>query len=353
MINFVKGNLFDSEAMAIVNTVNCVGIMGKGIAYEVKKRYPHVFDEYKLMCDKKELKPGVMQTVPTESLIGAQYIVNFPTKKHWKAKSKIEDIELGLVALVEEIKKYDFKSIAIPPLGCGNGGLNWKDVKPLILDALQSIENVDILVFEPGNYVENSADINKKSIEMSNENKPRLTEGRRDLLAFLIAFTKENFVVSVHEIHNLAFIMQSAGYSLNLSFVQSINGPFSEGLNQVLSKLNDHYFKVLSFPNRSSIVRIKENEMYSTTNAGELHQETFNKLMEAISGYRSEAGLELYSKVLWELMNAGDPNDIDLLVKNVFNWKTVNEALFREEDVKRLHSHLMDCSLFSSPKLTL
>ncbi|MGO0059770.1 type II toxin-antitoxin system antitoxin DNA ADP-ribosyl glycohydrolase DarG [Brevibacillus fluminis] len=346
MIKFVKGNMFDSDAVAIVNTVNCVGIMGKGIALEVKKRYPSVFDEYKMMCDRKELKPGIMQTVPTESIIGIQYIINFPTKRHWKAKSKIEDIELGLVALVKEIKKYEFKSIALPPLGCGNGGLNWKDVKPLVIRALQSFENVEILVFEPENYIDNDVEV-KSNNQISIENKPKLTEGRRDLLDLLLAYTKENFVVSVHEIHNLAFILQSAGHSLNLSFVPSINGLFSEGLNPVLSKLNGYYFNVLSQPNKTSLIRIKEDELYNNASINNLFQESTCKVLESIRGYRSEAGLELFSKVLWEVLNLDNPNDINLLMKNVFNWKTVNEALYREIDVKKLHSHLMSCSLFS------
>ena len=129
MIRFVTGNLFESDAFALVNTVNCEGFMGKGIAYQFKMRYPEMNDEYVKKCKSSKLKPGVLHIF----LTGSKLIINFPTKNKWREKSKMEYISAGLDELVKLMTDRNIKSIAIPPLGCGNGGLNWCDVKTLII----------------------------------------------------------------------------------------------------------------------------------------------------------------------------------------------------------------------------
>jgi O-acetyl-ADP-ribose deacetylase (regulator of RNase III) len=123
MVNLKSGNLLTEDADALVNTVNCVGVMGKGVALQFKEAFPANYTEYKKACDKGLVRPGSMFTVRVGDLINPKYIINFPTKRHWKGKSKMEDIELGLKALRDEVKRLTVKSIAIPPLGCGNGGL--------------------------------------------------------------------------------------------------------------------------------------------------------------------------------------------------------------------------------------
>lgn len=144
-----KGNLLSENVEALTNTVNCVGIMGKGIALQFKQAYPENFKEYKKACDKKEVAIGKMFVFKLEQLIGIKYIINFSTKNHWKERSRLKYIINGLDDLVEVIKKYNIKSIAIPPLGCGNGGLNWNDVKPLITRKLGHLSDVRIVIFEP------------------------------------------------------------------------------------------------------------------------------------------------------------------------------------------------------------
>jgi O-acetyl-ADP-ribose deacetylase (regulator of RNase III) len=145
MINFVKGNIFDSKADALVNAVNTVGVMGKGIALEFKNRYPENYKVYKSACDKGTLKTGYVLVV-TES--DGKIIINFPTKAHWKDASKYEYIEDGLKDLRNKIEEQSLKSIAIPALGCGLGGLKWDVVKVMIEIALGNIET-DIYVYEP------------------------------------------------------------------------------------------------------------------------------------------------------------------------------------------------------------
>ncbi|MEH2214855.1 type II toxin-antitoxin system antitoxin DNA ADP-ribosyl glycohydrolase DarG [Nostoc sp.] len=149
MFEFKQGNLLEEKVEALVNTVNCVGVMGKGIALQFKQAYPENFRHYEKACKANEVQPGRMFTVATGSLLNPRYIINFPTKRHWRNNSKIEDIKSGLVALVQQVQRLDITSIAMPALGCGNGGLNWADVKPLIESAFAQIPDVQVIIFEP------------------------------------------------------------------------------------------------------------------------------------------------------------------------------------------------------------
>ncbi len=144
MLRFVSGNLFDSKAQALVNTVNCVGVMGKGIALEFKHRFPEMFEDYRHRCENEEIQPGVLTIYKDRE----PWVINFPTKRHWRGDSRIEDIEAGLIALVGHIKEWGLHSLALPALGCGHGGLNWSEVRPLIDRYLADLP-IDIEVYEP------------------------------------------------------------------------------------------------------------------------------------------------------------------------------------------------------------
>jgi O-acetyl-ADP-ribose deacetylase (regulator of RNase III) len=149
MIIYKNGDLLNDNAEAIVNTVNCVGIMGRGIALQFKKSFPDNFNFYKAACKNKEVELGKMLTYPTGSLLNPKYIINFPTKCHWRNASRIEDIKDGLIDLVNVIRARKIKSIALPPLGCGLGGLSWSEVKPCMEAALSRLPEVNIMVYEP------------------------------------------------------------------------------------------------------------------------------------------------------------------------------------------------------------
>lgn len=149
MINLTQGDILSADAEALVNTVNCVGVMGRGIALQFKKVFPDNFKRYKVICDRKELRPGKMFVHDLNTWHNPRYVINFPTKRHWKGKSRMEDIEAGLQALVEEVRQRGIRSIAIPPLGCGLGGLNWPDVRAKIEAAFKDLEDVQVLLYEP------------------------------------------------------------------------------------------------------------------------------------------------------------------------------------------------------------
>ena len=149
MIRYARGDILNADAEALVNTVNCVGVMGRGIALQFKRAYPANFKAYAAACERNEIQPGRMFVFETGTFTNPKYIINFPTKRHWRGKSRIEDIEAGLAALAEEIRTRDIRSIAIPPLGSGLGGLDWAEVKPLIERAVANVPQVDVVVYEP------------------------------------------------------------------------------------------------------------------------------------------------------------------------------------------------------------
>lgn len=150
MIEFRHDNIFTADAEALVNTVNCVGVMGRGIALQFRKAFPENFAAYKAACDHCEVRPGQLFIHSLGQLTNPRYIINFPTKDHWKGNSRIEYIDSGLKEMVEAVRQLDVHSIAIPPLGCGLGGLAWADVRPRIEQALQGLPDVHVLVYEPG-----------------------------------------------------------------------------------------------------------------------------------------------------------------------------------------------------------
>jgi O-acetyl-ADP-ribose deacetylase (regulator of RNase III) len=149
MTELKKGNILKQEAVALVNTVNCVGVMGRGVALQFKEEFPENYKRYKIACDKGLVKPGHMFVFETGMLLGPKFIINFPTKRHWREKSRIEDIESGLVDFINVLKERNINSVAVPPLGCGLGGLKWSIVKPMIEKALAYLPNIHVYLFEP------------------------------------------------------------------------------------------------------------------------------------------------------------------------------------------------------------
>lgn len=151
MIEFVHGDLFEAEVEALVNAVNCVGVMGKGLALQFKHKFPENFAAYKTACKESRVLPGQMFVYEPDQAELPKYIINFPTKRHWRTKSLMEDIQLGLAALRDDVERLRISSIAIPPLGCGLGGLEWDRVREKIEFAFGPMSKVRALVFEPIN----------------------------------------------------------------------------------------------------------------------------------------------------------------------------------------------------------
>ncbi len=154
LISFRTGDLLDEDAEALINPVNCVGVMGRGIALQFKKKYPGNFRAYVAACKRKEIVPGRMFVFETGALLYPRFIVNFPTKRHWRGKSRLRDIEDGLEDLARLIRERRIRSIAVPALGSGLGGLDWSDVRPRIEETLRGFDDLDAVIFEPGSALE-------------------------------------------------------------------------------------------------------------------------------------------------------------------------------------------------------
>ena len=236
MIESMRGDILSAEAEALVNTVNCVGVMGRGIALQFRKAFPENFRFYETACQRKEVKPGSMLVFETGFLTLPRYIINFPTKRHWKGKSKLADIDVGLKALLAEVTERNIRSIAIPPLGCGLGGLNWADVRPRIVDAFAQAPNVSVLLFEPEGAPAPEA------MAKATKN-PEMTAGRAvlvELMSRYLTAVMDPFITLL-EIHKLLYFMQEAGEGLRLRYEKAPYGPYSTNLRHLLSLVEGHF----------------------------------------------------------------------------------------------------------------
>jgi O-acetyl-ADP-ribose deacetylase (regulator of RNase III) len=185
MITLTQGDILKADAEVLVNTVNCVGIMGRGVALQFKKAFPENFKAYEVACKANQVQPGKMFVYDLNRLYNPRFIINFPTKRHWKNKSRIEDIQAGLTDLITVIQQRQIHAIAIPPLGCGLGGLNWEDVKPLIIEVFQAVPEVNVLLFEPAGAPQVAIMVRQSKV-------PSMTVGRAALLGLMRRYRSRN-----------------------------------------------------------------------------------------------------------------------------------------------------------------
>ncbi|GAB3378559.1 macro domain-containing protein [Spongiibacter taiwanensis] len=303
MITYLQGNLLDAEVEALVNTVNTVGVMGKGIALMFKERFPQNMQEYAQACKAGEVQTGRMFVTKTGELMGPKWVVNFPTKQHWKAKSKMEWIESGLEDLRRFIEENRLQSIAIPPLGAGNGGLNWQEVKPLVERALGDLEGVNILVFEPTAKYQN---VSKKSGVNT------LTPARALVAELVRRYWILGMECSLLEIQKLAWFLQRVidakglDNQLKLDFEANYYGPYANNLTHLLNALDGSYLKAdKRIPDSQplDVIAFNDNkkdfvEAYLATEA-KAYLPTLEQTSQLIDGFESPFGMELLSTVDW------------------------------------------------------
>lgn len=296
MIEFTHGDILQSDAEALVNTVNCVGVMGRGIALQFKNRFPGNFQAYAAACSSELVQPGRMFVYETRSLTNPKFIINFPTKRHWKGKSRIEDIEAGLTALANEIRDRGIKSIAIPPLGAGLGGLSWNDVRPRIIEAMKAVTDVRVLVFEP-----TSAPVATKSREV-----PAVTPGRAALVVLVNRYLSgllDPFVTLI-ELQKLMYFMQEAGQPLRLNYAKHHYGPYADNLRHVLIKIEGHmvsgYHDGGDAPDKQLELvpgAIRDAEAFLADDIET--RARFDRVGELVEGFETPFGLELLATVHW------------------------------------------------------
>ena len=229
MIEYRSGDIVRENTEALINTVNCVGVMGRGIALQFKNAFPENFKAYAAACKAEEVQPGRMFVFETGQLTNPRYIINFPTKRHWRGKSRMEDIESGLKALVDTIRRYNIRSIAVPPLGSGLGGLDWPEVKLRIEAALQPLSDVRIIIYEPKGAPKTEKMVHNREV-------PTMTAGRAALVELMHRYLGGLLdpFVTLLEVHKLMYFMQEAGEPLRLKYQKAPYGPYAENLRHVL-----------------------------------------------------------------------------------------------------------------------
>src|SRR5580704_7981384 len=196
MLELTKGNLLEADVEALVNTVNTEGVMGKGIALQFSKKFPEMFDHYRKACESGQLRLGKMHVFERNDLLNPRYIINFPTKGHWRSRSRLKDIEDGLAALVEEVRNRNIRSIAVPPLGCGNGGLEWNEARSVIEGALAPLSDVRVLLYAPAGAPE------ARSIAHQTK-RPDMNPSRAIVLKIWDGYFVLGYQLTLLEIHKL------------------------------------------------------------------------------------------------------------------------------------------------------
>ncbi len=319
MIEYKSGDILREDAEAIINTVNCVGVMGRGIALQFKNTFPQNFKAYAAACKKEEVQPGRMFVFETGQLTNPRYIINFPTKRHWRGKSRIEDIETGLMDLVEVIHRYNIKSIAIPPLGSGLGGLDWADVKKRIESAMKPLTSVRVIVYEP-----RGAPATEKMVH--NREVPPMTAGRAALVELVSRYLSGLLdpSVSLLEVHKLMYFMQEAGEPLRLKYQKAPYGPYAENLRHVLRDIEGHlvsgYADGGDAPDKQ--LKLVPGAIEDATTFLQQHQDTrarFDKVSALVEGFESPFGLELLSTVHWVMKNDG-MNTVEDVIQHTYDW---------------------------------
>ncbi len=316
MIEFTTGDILRADAEALVNTVNCVGIMGRGVALQFKNAFPANFKAYEAACARDEVQPGKMFVFETRELTGPKFIINFPTKRHWRGKSRIEDIDSGLKALAEEVRNRGIRSIAIPPLGSGLGGLNWAEVRPRIEAALRGANDLHVVIFEP-----NSAPVATKSREV-----PNMTPGRAALVVLMNRYLgglMDPFVTLI-EIQKLMYFLQEAGAPLRLNYIKHHYGPYADNLRHVLTKIEGHlvsgYHDGGNAPDKQLALvpgAVQDAETFLAADA--TTRSRFERVSKLVEGFETPFGLELLATVHWVATREGATNPEDAAA-GVYAW---------------------------------
>jgi len=328
MIKYKTGNILESNADALVNTVNTVGVMGKGIALQFKKAYLNNFKAYVEACKRKEVEIGKLFVVKDSNLSsGEKYIINFPTKKDWRKPSEYSFIESGLDDLIRVLKEYNIRSIAIPPLGAGNGGLEWEKVKKILELKLGNLDN-EIIVYEPTQHIK----------EQLKKERVKLTDARALLLFVLYDLVRNGEYVSEFSSEKVCYFLQRFGAKkyFNLDFSPNFYGPYSGKVRFVLNVLNGSYIMGYSDMNKKPFepLTIVSDGFDTVKNHVESNSELNSiakKTIDFLTGFYSDFALELLSSI----------DFISINLKS-FEKNVISEQLENWSDRKR--------SLFSNPR---
>ena len=325
MIKYTEGNLLNANVDALVNTVNTVGVMGKGIALMFKERFPKNMLKYTEACRSNKVVTGKMFITETDELVGPRWIVNFPTKQHWRSPSQIKWIEEGLVDLRNFIINNKVKSIAIPPLGAGNGGLDWILIKSRIESILGNLNNVDIIVYEPTQHYQNIA--KRKGVK-------KLTPARALVAELIRRYCISGMDCSLLEIQKLIWLLnriidkQGIKNEFNLKFQAHYYSPYASNLNHLLNALDGSYLKsdkpIPDCKSFNDVIWFNDNEKITVStylnSEGKPYLSALNETTRLINGFESPFGMELLATVDWIILQSQCKPTLSIVKEQIANW---------------------------------
>jgi O-acetyl-ADP-ribose deacetylase (regulator of RNase III) len=325
MLEYTTGNLLDSEAEALVNTVNTVGVMGKGVALMFKEAFPQNFEAYEAACASKQVQLGRMFVTKRDNLFGPKWIINFPTKSHWRYPSKMEWIDSGLGDLKRVIVENQIKSIAIPPLGAGNGGLNWREVRSRIEQALGELPDVRVIVYEPISKYQNVA--KRSGVE-------KLTAPRALIAELVRRYSVLGIECTLLEVQKLGYFLEryatksAPGTALNFQFAANRYGPYSDRLKHLLDALDGSYLhcdKRLGDAGPFDVIRFdyaKQDKItaYLTTAEAKEYKEALFATSRLIDGFESPLSMELLATIDWMVHHDGVEANVASIKSRLSSW---------------------------------
>lgn len=341
MIQYVKGNILESDAMALVNTVNLAGVMGKGIALQFKKQFPINFKLYKKACEENAIGIGKLLVTKEQTVFGEKIIINFPTKKDWRKSSEYSYIEDGLEDLIRIIGEYHIKSVAIPPLGAGNGGLHWEIVKKMIEGKLSSLP-IDIIVYEPNAVI----------VDRMKSERVKLTPARALLLYVLFDLIKHGEYISEFSTEKICYFLQRFGANelFKLNFEPKYYGPYSGKVRFVLNALNGSYILGYSDMDKKpfeslSLIADSYGEIENIVNKNDFLSDVAAKTKCFLDGFYSDFGLELLSSIDYVLCQYGNIS-VDEIYQRLSQWNHRKGKIFNDHKyIEIAKNHLLKSDL--------
>ncbi|MEP7119832.1 MAG: macro domain-containing protein [Byssovorax sp.] len=342
MIERGHGNLLEAQVDALVNTVNTEGVMGKGIALQFKKAFPSSYEEYRRECMAGRIEVGKVMVVHLGTFM-PRFIIQFPTKKHWRNPSKLEYVRDGLVDLVAQVRALGIRSIALPPLGCGNGGLAWDDVRPLLEAAFESLPEVRTILFAPTGTPEPATMPNRTK-------RPSMTAGRAAVLAIMDRYlsTGYDYRLSLLEVQKLAYFLQSAGQPLRLDYKADRYGPYADKLRHVLNHIEGHFTEGFGDGRSAPETPIALRPDAALAAAEFLKEdpetrERLDRVASLIEGFETPLGMELLATVHWVMTErANAREDVSAAIEGVHSWNSRKAKEMKPVQIQAAWSRLRE-----------
>jgi len=342
-ITYKHGDIFLENVDAIVNTVNCVGVMGKGVALQFKKYSTENFKEYKKLCDAKKLAPGNMFIFDLgNDLLNPKkprYLINFPTKNHWREKSKFSYIEEGLDDFIVQIQEHEITSVAMPALGCGNGGLPWDDVQKIIHDKLADIDDIDFIVIPPRDAVippEYAGPTHKMTYE-------------RALLLKIIGEFETYFggYLTHMSLQEIVYFLQALGVNYTMDFDLRSFGPYSEKLAKIFERMDQQKYIDGFNDGEVQVTSTAFSEANSYLNDNPQNSDKVIKsLSQLVDGFESPYGMELLASTHYTASHGN--SDFNFIMSQIAEWKGAEQNGYQENVVRQAYDRLLEDGLLAN-----